>query len=405
MARFFQLEHATAASAAASCRTAVSCRAAGKPRRDRRLFGAHAERQSALRIDKVQFDEQFLVVHDARIVLCHAARELLQDPGDLRLLIHFELAQVVVQHDDRLRLDEQRLPACALVMDDARDLPLALRLDRHDISAVAHRDDGVLQICAGLLAVNEMVHADLDCFVLLSDLAADIAEFRARRIAHFILGQDAAVDLILKPAEHPDDLAHALDERDLRHVVLQKLRHIARRCEVVHDPEQLRHRERAALLRHVQRAGNIIEITDRQRSLHRDELHRFARLVQPVPNIVRVRHGREFGDARTRQLRPCLLLKHVDDLAVFKNLQCFLVHSLSSILSVPSRQSAVSLPRLPFSGISCPALHLLPVFWQKDALFSTLAPFPSCCSCCFCCHPLENVEFFTSFAHFFAKRR
>ena len=66
--------------------------------------------------------------------------------GDLRL------APGVAQLDRDERLDEQRLAAARRVVDDALDPRPGLGLDRHDVAAVAERDDRLLERAAELRA-------------------------------------------------------------------------------------------------------------------------------------------------------------------------------------------------------------------------------------------------------------
>ena len=72
------------------------------------------------------------------------ARELVQNARDLALFFDPQRAHAVVRLERRERLDEERLPARARVVHDAREPRRELGLDRHDEAPVANRDDGVL---------------------------------------------------------------------------------------------------------------------------------------------------------------------------------------------------------------------------------------------------------------------
>ena len=63
---------------------------------------------------------------------------------DLALFFDLQRAHAVVRFERRERLDEERLPARARVVNDARQAAGELRLDRNDEAPVANRDDAVL---------------------------------------------------------------------------------------------------------------------------------------------------------------------------------------------------------------------------------------------------------------------
>src|SRR5205085_1453588 len=72
-------------------------------------------------------------------------RQLVEDPLLLRLCLQLRLAPRVAQVDDDQRLDEQRLAAARLVVDDALDAAAGVGPDWDDITAVAQRDERLLK--------------------------------------------------------------------------------------------------------------------------------------------------------------------------------------------------------------------------------------------------------------------
>ena len=72
-------------------------------------------------------------------------RQLVEDALLLGLDRQLRLAPGVAQLDHDQRLDEQRLAAARLVVDDALDLALGIGADRHDVAAVAQRDERLLE--------------------------------------------------------------------------------------------------------------------------------------------------------------------------------------------------------------------------------------------------------------------
>ena len=74
-----------------------------------------------------------------------AVAQVAQDPLDLVPLLGFQAPDPVAGLDDRQRLDEQRLAARRLVVDDPLDPAALVGLDGQDVAAVPLGDDGVLQ--------------------------------------------------------------------------------------------------------------------------------------------------------------------------------------------------------------------------------------------------------------------
>ena len=64
--------------------------------------------------------------------------------------------QRVAQLDGDERLDEERLAAARLVVDDAADACLRLGPDRHHVAPVAQGDDRLLQRAADLARVDQL---------------------------------------------------------------------------------------------------------------------------------------------------------------------------------------------------------------------------------------------------------
>ena len=92
------------------------------------------------------------------------------------------LAPGVAQLDHDERLDEQRLAAARLVVDDALDPALGLGADGHDVAAVAQRDDRLLERAAELRAVDERLEAGPQPLVGDAHGAAQATERRRGRV-------------------------------------------------------------------------------------------------------------------------------------------------------------------------------------------------------------------------------
>ena len=84
-------------------------------------------------------------------------RKLVEDPLLLRLDGQLCLAPDVAQLDDDQRLDEQRLAAARLVMDDALHLAALVGADRDHVATVAQRDERFLKDTRHLAAVHQLL--------------------------------------------------------------------------------------------------------------------------------------------------------------------------------------------------------------------------------------------------------
>ena len=74
-------------------------------------------------------------------------------------------------------------------------LRFVLSLDRQAVASVTHGDDGILQIRAA--AVQDAVELRVDAVVDAVHGAADLVKSWARIVADLILGEDAALDLVV----------------------------------------------------------------------------------------------------------------------------------------------------------------------------------------------------------------
>src|SRR5207248_5327319 len=83
--------------------------------------------------------------------------DLEQDPLDLVLLRQSDLADAIPEVEDLERFDEERLPACGLVVHHAAHLRPRLRADRHDVAAVALRDDRFLEERCELRRAEDLI--------------------------------------------------------------------------------------------------------------------------------------------------------------------------------------------------------------------------------------------------------
>ena len=90
----------------------------------------------------------FEVVTDLIAVQVCLGTQRREDDLDFFCFFNFQLTDIVVQFDNGHRLDKEGGTGRGLVMYHARNLAFVLGFDRDTVAAVAHRDDGILQIRA-----------------------------------------------------------------------------------------------------------------------------------------------------------------------------------------------------------------------------------------------------------------
>ena len=118
----------------------------------------HVRGEGRLRGPQVEAGEGVERLAQGRPVRGHERGQLVEDAVHLRGLGDLRLPPGVAQLDHDERLDEQGLAAARRVVDDALDPRAGLGLDRHDVPAVAERDDRLLERAAQLRA-DERVQA------------------------------------------------------------------------------------------------------------------------------------------------------------------------------------------------------------------------------------------------------
>ena len=109
-----------------------------------RLDRVHPLGDRGARVREIELDVDRDVGADLRRFRADQRAQLGQDPRDLVLFLRAQRADAVVGLERFERLDEERLPARARVVDDPRKLAGELGLDRDDEAAVAHGHDRIL---------------------------------------------------------------------------------------------------------------------------------------------------------------------------------------------------------------------------------------------------------------------
>ena len=116
------------------------------PRRDARLRAVHFFGKPRTGKIKRQFVDIRNIVAEYRRALRGLGGKLGKYTLYLMLFLCLKLAYLVVRVNDRHGFDENRSPRCRRVVNKPLYVVFAFCADRHDISAVAYRDDAVLKI-------------------------------------------------------------------------------------------------------------------------------------------------------------------------------------------------------------------------------------------------------------------
>ena len=148
--------------------------------------------------------------HDA-----NQRREVTEDTDDLPVFFQNQFAPVVAKLHRGHRLDEQRCASVGSVVNDAGDTVTHLRLDRHDQSVSAHRDDWVLKGVASCRGLDKVVQRFGHGLVSMAHLISQYAQCRRRVVHHIASSPDLRAHLALKLLQVRDHLGDVRHQRGL----------------------------------------------------------------------------------------------------------------------------------------------------------------------------------------------
>ncbi len=177
----------------------------------------------------------------------HERRQVVEDALLLHLDLELRLAPGVAQLDRDERLDEQRLAAAGLVMDDAPDLALGVCPDRDDVAAVAERDDGLLEGAAQLAAVDQLLQARAQPLVRDAHAASQAAQRRRGAVEDLARRIDAREQPVPEGRQRRDVPRQLVQPGQLHRP--QAVGETARGDERVRDREQVVRVQPAATIR------------------------------------------------------------------------------------------------------------------------------------------------------------
>ena len=202
--------------------------------------------------------------------------------------------ELVAQLDERLGLDEQRLPGVRGVVHDPGQVRAVLRAHGEDVAVAAHRVVGVAQHGDDLLVLEHLLQALLDGAMKPPGALAQLAEQRAGRIQQLAARVEGALQL-LRQREQLGELLCPLEMKG-RAVGLREAeppRRIARADEA-RDLHQLGPLQRPFPRGAAERGPHVGRVGERQLALMPAEQARLLDQPQLPPRDVRVlvRHPR-----------------------------------------------------------------------------------------------------------------
>ena len=149
-------------------------------------------------------------------------------------------------------------------MNDAPDVGLVLDLYRNTVAPVARRDDTVLEIVLGVLS-DDLVELGINALSGGLDISADLSQIARRVVTDFVLGDNAAPDLIcsrryrIKPVKE--------DGQDIIRLVLPLFPSVGADegsvLEELADLKQLADAQRAAELEAQERGVDVEGVSER----------------------------------------------------------------------------------------------------------------------------------------------
>ncbi len=248
----------------------------------------HAVRDRGARGGEVELDVDAEVGFDLRRFRLHERRQLAEDARDLDVLLHAQRAHAVVRLEAFERLDEQRLPRRARVVHDALDLAGELRLHRHDVAVVAHRDDRVLNRRGVARGAHDRRGAVARVVLRLLHAAADARERRRGAVEHVAALVDRVGDAVDDRRQRAKGRAPLAQQRHLGLRVADRAHGGVGRAERVGDRAEIPRRERYAARRRRHRLVDVVDPLHREAGILRERAH-LGRLADQPP------HEREVG--------------------------------------------------------------------------------------------------------------
>ena len=256
---------------------------------DLRPGGLHLVAQLAPGEDHVQVHQGVVVPLDILPVGGSLGGELRQDPLNLLLLLGLELDILVVGLHYPHRLHKEGGAGGGDIVDQARQVPLVLRLHRHHEAAVPLGDDGLLEDL-GVAGRGDDPLEDLAALGLgRPHVPSDIRQLWGSSVRHGVLVRQAPLDLLLQEAVAVEGQKQVVDGGFLCRVGVEVLLAPAGGGQQVRDGQQLVGIEAAAPVRPVQGLRHRLDAGKGGTAPQTHHLPGRVRLIQQAQYLLRLR--------------------------------------------------------------------------------------------------------------------
>ena len=206
----------------------------------------------------------------------------------------------------------------------ARQIVLALALDRHDKAVGADGNDRLTQnLCVGRRG-DDLLQRFADLCALLANLPADGGQLIAGGVRDLVLRGNAGIDLLFQIL-----IGHQLEEPRIEHsrdaVAVRIILDHPGRLETARDLEQLLRAEDAAAVGAGQRRAHVADTAEARRTFERNELAGIACFLLERADIVRVRERRHGAAFFLCRIASGVLCQKLQDLVKLQLFQGFFV--------------------------------------------------------------------------------
>ncbi len=255
-------------------------------------------------------------------------RELGQDALDLLALGARGLGELVVQLDDRERLDEQRLPGARRVVDDPADLVPRAQLDRQHGPAATVGHERLLKVLAKLGRPRQPCQLVGHALPPGPELVAQPAQERRRGVAQpRAVLLDAPVDVAADRGQGRIDRSQQVGEQRCRLALLRERAPCGQRDgDRRGDRTELAGLQRAAALGPARLRTHVGRALKRRGDSAREQRDRLGGQGLPSGDLGRIRRRHEVTRQRGAVGRHRGVGESLDDQRVFEHGKCLPFH-------------------------------------------------------------------------------
>ncbi len=134
---------------------------------------------------QVEPGENLLILQQLTAVTAHQVGQLQQNPPFFSLFLAQQLLQAVIPFEHFGRLDVQGLPAGRFILHEAFDLSAMIRLERHHVTTVTHRNQLLLKTAGELFARQQLFQLLFDPVAGLANPIAQVTQLEGGAVEQF----------------------------------------------------------------------------------------------------------------------------------------------------------------------------------------------------------------------------